>query len=273
MRIEAYLNRIGVEGPLSPDLETLRRVHRAHLLTIPYENLDVQFGRPLTTDPACAYAKLVEQGRGGWCYEMNGTLGWALGELGFKVTRLSAGNTRSGYRAPGRHLIIRVELEDGPWIADVGFGDGPVEPFALCSGDFEQEGFGFRIEAVDEPWTRVHNHVRGMSPCYDFIGDGPDEAELAAACHDLQTDPESPFVMNAVILRHTPGGRVSLIGRRLKRLSPLAAQISIIENADEYVTTLREVFGLHLPEAAGLWPRICARHEEIERAKAAAAKG
>jgi len=272
MRIEAYLNRIGVEGPLNPDLQTLRMLHRAHLLTVPYENLDVQFGRPVTTDLGEAYDKIVGRGRGGWCYEMNGVFGWALGELGYRVTRISAGNTRNTGTL-GTHLILRVDLDDGPWIADVGFGDGPIDPYPMQHASFDQEGFGFRLEPVADSGSRFHNHERGMSPFYDFIGKEPDEPTLAGTCHMLQTDPESPFVLNAVVLRHTPGGRVTLIGRRLRRISVADTTGSLVKSADEYVVILNEVFGLDLPGAASLWPRICARHEAIEQAKAQASKG
>ena len=93
-QLQAYLARIGLEGPVGADLATLDAIVRAHVQAIPFENLDVQLGRPLTTDPAAAFAKLVEARRGGWCYEHNGVLGAALSAIGFDVTRLSAGVMR-----------------------------------------------------------------------------------------------------------------------------------------------------------------------------------
>ena len=83
MRVDQYLARIGVTAPIRPDLETLRAIHRAHLLAISYENFDVLFNRPVTINIPAIYEKIVENRRGGWCYEMNGLLGWALQELGF----------------------------------------------------------------------------------------------------------------------------------------------------------------------------------------------
>src|SRR4051812_23247177 len=131
MNLQAYLARIGYQGDLSPTAETLRGIQRAHLLAIPYENLDVHLGRPLTLEPAVAYDKIVGQGRGGWCYEMNGLLGWALEEIGFSVTRLAGANRRGpgGSRVPGPHLVLRVDLDGETWIVDAGYGDGPIEPF------------------------------------------------------------------------------------------------------------------------------------------------
>src|SRR5690349_13822179 len=94
MQLSAYLDRIGYGGPVRADLATLKALHRAHLLTIPYENLDVQLGRRVTTDPADAYDKIVRRGRGGWCYEMNGLFAWALGEIGFSVIRMAGAANR-----------------------------------------------------------------------------------------------------------------------------------------------------------------------------------
>lgn len=72
MDVDAYLVRIGYEGRLEPTPETLYALHRAHLLAIPYENLDIHLGRPLTLSLPDIFDKLVTQKRGGWCFEMNG---------------------------------------------------------------------------------------------------------------------------------------------------------------------------------------------------------
>ena len=100
MDVQAYLDRIGFQGVPRPDLATLRALHRGHALAISYENLDVQLGRPMTTDPAAAFDKLVHGRRGGWCYEMNGVLGAVLSEIGFKVTRLAGGAYRASLCCP-----------------------------------------------------------------------------------------------------------------------------------------------------------------------------
>jgi len=79
VNLQSYLDRIAFLGHPRPDLDTLTRLHRGHVENIPYENLDVQFVRPVTRDPAAIFEKLVTRRRGGWCYEMNGLLGWAFG--------------------------------------------------------------------------------------------------------------------------------------------------------------------------------------------------
>src|SRR5262245_34213020 len=122
MKLAAYLDRIRFEGPVRPDLDTLRRVHLAHRLAVPFEDLDGQLLRPLTTSFPQAFDKIVTRRRGGWCYEQNGVLGWALQEMGFDVQRLSAGVMREklGDAQLGNHLCVLVML-DQPYLADVGF--------------------------------------------------------------------------------------------------------------------------------------------------------
>jgi N-hydroxyarylamine O-acetyltransferase len=88
MELHDYLKRVGYRGPIEPTLEVLRAVHRCHACNVPYENLDVIRQVPVDQDIERIFTKIVHDGRGGWCYEMNGLLGWALREIGFDVTRM-----------------------------------------------------------------------------------------------------------------------------------------------------------------------------------------
>jgi N-hydroxyarylamine O-acetyltransferase len=268
MTLAAYLDRIGHTGPVAADLATLRAVHRAHHFAIPYENLDVQLGRTVVTDPAAAFDKIVTRRRGGWCYEMNGLLGWALGEIGFKVTRMAGGVMRQvrGEEAVGNHLVLRIDL-DRPWLADVGFGDGPVDPYPIAEGPVDAGLFSYRLEQ-DDDWWRLHNHPAGGAPSFDFQLRPADEAVLSDRCQWLQTSPDSPFVQNAVVQRHRPDAILMLRGRSLRTLTTDGAKDRLIASADDYVATLRDDFALDLPEAASLWPAIVARHEALFEAAA-----
>ena len=265
MELAAYLDRVRFTGQARPDLATLRAVHRAHLLAIPYENLDVQLRRPVTTDPAAAFDKIVRHGRGGWCYEMNGLLGWALEEIGFSVTRMSGAVAREfrGDDAAGNHLILKVDLDGEAWIADAGFGDGPLGPFRIQSGAFRDGSYDFSLSVQPDGWWRMTNHPRGGAPSFDFRNEPADEAVLANKCHWLQTAPDSNFVLNAVVQRHRPEGLAILRGRTLRMLLPDGTPERLIGSADEFVDVLTTVFALDLPGAADLWPAICARHESL----------
>lgn len=276
MDIDAYLGRIGLTGRPPPTLEGLRALHRAHLAAIPYENFDVQLGRPVTIAVPAIYDKIVGRRRGGWCYEMNGLFGWALGELGFKVTRATGAVMRAaaGDAVIGNHLVLRVDLPEGVHLADVGFGDGPNEPFAVREGTFDSNGFPYAVERTGDGWWRLVNHPAGGAASFDFDPHPADETRLAAKCDELQTAETSVFVQNAVAFRQTPGAIDVLRGRVALRIRPDGTGKRLIENADDLVATLKDVFALDLPEAAGLWDKIAARHEQVmaerEAARAAA---
>ena len=262
--LNAYLSRIGFEGPVRPDRATLDALHRAHALAVAYENLDVQLGRRRTPAPNDAFDKIVS-GRGGWCYEMNGSLGLALQMIGFDVTRMAGGVVRSlvGDSQIGNHLVLRVNLPEGPVIADVGFGDGPLTPFDLKDHAFGDRGFDYRLEDLGEGWWRLHNHPGGGAPDFDFRAEPADEALLAERCQFLQTSETSIFVQNLFCFRHSPAGYAVLRGRVLRHVTAQGVEEVLIDSANDLVAQLRDVFGLDVPEAASLWDAILARHEVV----------
>jgi N-hydroxyarylamine O-acetyltransferase len=264
MKLQAYLDRIKFDGRARPDLDTLKRLHRGHVENIPYENLDVQFRRPVSRDPAAIFDKIVTRRRGGWCYEMNGLLSWALDEIGFKHTRMAGGVVRAlrGDEMIGNHLVLWVHLERD-YVADVGFGDGLIEPAPLAAGAIDNGVFQFRLENLGQAWWRFHNDLRGGAPSFDFELKRGDEALLDERCAWLQTSPESLFVQNAVAQRYQPGRFFRMAGPTLKTVRADSVDMHEIASATEYVETLDKVFGLALPEARDLWPRIQERHREV----------
>lgn len=196
---------------------------------------------------------------------MNGTFDWALDALGFRVTRATGAVMREamGAAAEGNHLVLRVDLADGPWLADVGFGDGPLEPIRLVEGDFTSHGFTYNLTRVDETWWRLRNHRSGAAPSFDFSVARADEDLLAQRCAFLQSAPDSIFVQNLICFRHHSTGYDALLGRELRHVRPQGVSTRVLESADELVLVLSETFNLDVPEAASLWPKICTRHKTV----------
>ena len=261
--LTSYLQRIGFTGEACADVETLRRVHRLHLEAIAYENLDVQLQRPLGFELSAHFDKLVDSKRGGWCYEMNGLMAWALERIGFRVTRLAGAVVRdtAGDASIGSHLALCVHL-DRRYLADVGFGDGLIEPTPIVEGAFRQDWFDFRLERLDEGWWRFHNQPHGGAPTFDFqLSDAP-AARLEERCRWLQTAPESGFVQNAVCQRYIDGELRILRGRVLKIVRDGASEQRTIESIRDYEQVLGEQFGIELPETQVLWDRVSVRHAE-----------
>jgi len=260
MELEGYLNRIGLTGPLEPTLATLTAIHRAHLLSISYENLDIHLGRRLDLDRGRIFDKLVNHRRGGWCYEMNGLLSWALERVGFDVT-LVAGAVRQdglGKDAEGNHLVLIVRL-DRPYVVDVGFGDGFLEPLPLEEGTYAQGWLEFRLERSGDRWV-VHNHQYGTAQKFDFTLEPKQLDDFAARCHELQTSPASGFVRKTVCQRITPDGIVTLRGAILQRVTVGGVAERTVDGPADYAELLDRVFGLAIPEVGQLWDRVWSRH-------------
>ena len=209
MNLQQYLDHVGFEGIARPDLDTLNRLHRAHLARVPYENLDVQLGRKIPLDVGASFEKIVVYRRGGWCYEMNGLLAWALEEIGFSLTRLAGAvlRSKSGDGAIGNHLALQVHLQEQEghdYLVDVGFGDGLIGPTPLVEGTFDQKPdsgsapLPYRLEQLDHEWWRFHNQPTSATRDFDFSLQPADPDALARRSTWLQTAEQSPFVLNAV---------------------------------------------------------------------------
>lgn len=257
-RLAAYLRRINYGGPLDPGIRTLRMLHRAHLLAISYENIDVLLGEHLPVDPADAFEKIVTRKRGGWCYEMNGLFAWALGELGFEVTLLgaAASRTRKGDLALMNHLALLVRLEK-PYLADVGFGNGFIVPLALEEGSHSDGRFSFSLARIDEGWWRFTNRP-SSGDTFDFqeVPYGLEAFEPKNTW--LQTSPESPFVRDLVCHRFTDAGVVTLRGAMLTTILPDEIREERAHSRDRLAEILRLQFDLQPPNVDQIWERVSA---------------
>jgi len=256
-QLAAYLARIGFAGIPRADLDTLTAIHRAHVESFAWNCIDAFVGRATGRDPAAAFVKIVEQGRGGWCYEMNGLLAAMLEAIGFRLTRLAAAVMRDelGEVSLGNHLMMIVHL-DRDYIADVGLGSGLVEPIPFAAGRTTQRGSDYALEPIAGGWWRFHNRPGVLPPYFDFSPDIHDEALLDGSCRWLQTDPASPFRQNLVVQRYTPHGLDSLVGRSLTRRDASGETQREIATAAELDTVLRERFGLSNIDTAAVWTGI-----------------
>jgi len=247
--IAAYLARIKYSGGTAPSAETLRALHRAHLFTVPFENLDISLHRPILIDETAILQKIVNLQRGGFCYELNGAFAWLLRALNFQVTLLSARVTKAnGDEGPEfDHLTLRVDLDE-PWLVDVGFGDSFVEPLLLSpgleqidpAGTFRLAGYAdrFRMERAesDSSWKAQ----------YSFSLQSRRLEEFAGMCHYHQTSPASSFTRHCTCSLATPEGRVTLADMKLIVTGRGQRSEKELESEEERLSTLREQFGIRL---------------------------
>ena len=159
---KTYLNRINYLGELKPTLEVLKDLQKSHLLSVPFENLDIHFNRPIELDPRKIYQKIVETNRGGFCYELNGLFYELLKSLGFKVKRISARvyDQTKGFGPEYDHLAIITRINETEYLADVGFGEFVFHPLKIELNKPQLDERGeFRVETYDNTYFQVSQKV------------------------------------------------------------------------------------------------------------------
>ena len=255
--VRAYLKRIGHTGSREPSGHTLRTLHRAHMLSVPFENLDIHIGRPIVCDVDCFLRKITEEHRGGFCYELNGAFAELLRALGFSVTLLSVRVARDdGTESPEfAHLALRVEIpnheDEGPWLADVGFGDSFLEPLRLETGvDQAQIGRVYRLSEIAGRFVMevlLPDAPGAWKRQYSFTLQPRRLEEFESMCAYQQTSPESHFTRQRICSRATPHGRVTLSDLKLIETTDGDRQERTLTSEAEWRATLNEVFRIGLP--------------------------
>lgn len=249
----AYLNRIGLSNQGAPSAEMLGALHEAHQQAVPFENLDIHRGVAISLNPDAIYAKIVEQHRGGFCYELNGLFAILLDNLGFAVTLLSARVTRAdgSFGPEFDHLVLRVDL-DQPWLVDVGFGDSFRRPLRLTPNAEQTDGLGRYRITTDGPNYVLQRHREDddWSAQYAFSLTPRRLDEFEAMCIVQQTSPESHFTQRRMTTLPTSTGRITLVDTMLITSGPDGREERHLADEDEAQAVLRERFGICLPEQA-----------------------
>ncbi|MAG30046.1 MAG: acetyltransferase [Deltaproteobacteria bacterium] len=269
MDLDAYLERIGFRAAVRPDEDTLFGLHAAHLAAIPYENLDLQLGQEKHLDETAFFERLVDERRGGWCYEMNGLFSRALREIGFTVEYVGGAVARDilGDAAIGNHMVLLVELGRA-FVADVGLGDGPTHPFPLEARSWSEAGFVYALERCDEGWWRFHNHRHGMAANFEFT-ETPRGLEWYREQNTLlQTVDRSPFVGWAIVIHRGPERVRALRDTTYLEIDGQAKHERSIDSGEQYAALLHQLLGRDLgSDAPRLWQKVAAR--AADRAAAA----
>jgi N-hydroxyarylamine O-acetyltransferase len=248
--LDAYLDRIGLPRPEAPTLGALRRLHAAHPAAIPFENLDILLGRGISLDLDRLRRKLVDQRRGGYCFEQNTLFLAVLRELGFAATAMEA-RVRAGATAvrPRTHMVLGVRLDEGDWLADVGFGgEGPREPVSMAAAGADDVLPGVAYRVVSEGRLRVLQMRTGSGwlDQYAFVPEGVEPIDLEIANWFTSTHPQSPFVRTLTAQRVAPDVRYILRYPAYTEIRDAGVRTREI-GRDELPGLLREVFLIDLP--------------------------
>ncbi|MEU3631263.1 arylamine N-acetyltransferase family protein [Streptomyces fradiae] len=278
-RVDAYLRRIGAERPDRPTEAALRELQLRHLEAVPFENLSVHLREDVVLDAAALVGKVVDRGRGGFCYELNGAFAALLRALGYRVELLQA-RVYGDDGHPGipyDHLALRVRAADGggrAWLTDVGFGDHSHFPLDLDErGEQEDPAGVFRIveapgpgpedgagegpeDGAGEDSGAATGTAAGADGDLDVVRDGRPRyrlerrpralADFAVGAWWHRTSPESPFTRSPVCSLLTGRGRVTLSGRRLITTEDGSRTERVLSGDGELLAVYRDRFGIRL---------------------------
>lgn len=261
--LAAYFDRIGWSGPVTPDRATLEAIAAHHPAAIPFENLDPLLGRPVDLSPDALVAKLIHGGRGGYCFEHNGLLKRVLETIGFRVTGLAArvlwSRPPEAEPAPRTHMLLRVDLAEGPVLIDVGFGGAvttgvldlvpdvvqptPHEPFRLV-----RDGADWLVQIrIGAEWRPTYR--------FDLTPQQPIDYELGNWW--TSTSPHSHFRSGLTVARSMPGRRLVLRGQDFA-VHPLGGTTErrTLSGPAETCDVLETTFGIRLPDRSALEKRL-----------------
>ncbi|AUX46280.1 acetyltransferase [Sorangium cellulosum] len=227
---ERYLSRLRLAAPPPPTERGLRDLHLAHLVHVPFENLDIHLGRPIDLAPQAVLGKVVTQGRGGFCYELNSAFAWLLERCGMHVELLQARVYKpdGSLGPPFDHLALRVTLGGERFLADVGFGASAWHPLRLdAAGPQSDPGGVFELRPVESEAGRAAGAVetwdlrRDGRAAYRLDGGTRKLDEFESMCVYHQTSPESHFTRRPLCTRLlADGGRVTITGSTLLMTAP-----------------------------------------------------
>jgi N-hydroxyarylamine O-acetyltransferase len=249
MDLAAYFRRIDYQGPREPSLRCLEALHLAHATQIPFENLDLQLGLPIHLDLEALQTKLVLGGRGGYCFEQNTLFAAVLARLGFRLDTLEArvrfGNPELSSRS---HMVLKVHLPEGEWLADVGFGgEGLLGPIPFGGQVFSCFGDSYRLA---EEGRRTVLKCLKPEGWFDFYVIEPEPAhpiDFIVGNHYTSTYPESRFVITLTAQLPGPEQRRILRNRVYTVLGGGQAEVRELRDPEELLQVLRDDFGLDFP--------------------------
>ena len=267
-RLSDYLARIGFQGTARADLATLSAIHAAHVDAIPFEGLDPYLGREVKLDLASVQEKILDRRRGGYCFEQNAMLRAALEQIGFAVTGLAA---RVRWMAlpdsplgPRTHMVLRVDLPEGPFLADVGFGACLIDrPIPLVAGVEHRTDMGtFRLTGTAGLFALSARQRTAWRPAYVFTLEPAQQSDYELGNYFTSTSPRALFTGTLVMERLARDRRYRLIDRRfvteLRDGEPAAERE--LASAGELAQVLEEVFRITAPvPAAQIFARTQAR--------------
>ena len=260
-----YLGRLGYRTPPSPTLETLQALQLRHTSAFAFETIDTLLRRPVPVDLPTLERKLLGDGRGGYCFELNRLFLALLQHLGFEATAL-AGRVIEGDAPLARtHLLLLVKVDGEPYAVDVGFGGMvPTAPLRLHGEEPQATPHEpYRIVATADGYllrTQVLGQWRDL---YTFDLQRQLDIDLEMGSWYVSTHPGSPFIGQLRAAR-TDGPQVRKTLRdgsfAIHRIGAPSERHELAD-AEAVLRVLQEELGLRVPPGPALRDALQARLE------------
>ena len=249
MDIKAYLNRIGIKKISEPSLIFLTELQNSHLLSIPFEDLDIPDRNRIEPDLNKIYNKIILTKRGGFCYELNGLFHWLLTSLGFKVDMLSARvfNSQKNYYGPEfDHMTLLVHI-DKDYLVDVGFGDSFRRPIEMPDGETEDVSGYYRLSIKEDRLIELlKKEDNDFLRQYCFTTNPQKFKDYKEMCAFHQDSPASHFRTRMLCTIATEKGRITLSNNSLTITENGVKTKTDFTDANEFYILLNKYFGINL---------------------------
>lgn len=245
-----YLKRIGLEKKdLPPTFENLCLLQRLHLLSVPFENLDIHFGKKIELENS--FNKVVFLRRGGFCYELNGLFCQLLQGLGYSTQIISGriyNKAKKNYPPEFDHMALIVEMSNRKYLVDVGNGEFAFHPLKVELNILQMDPRGeFIIENADGDNLLVSKMTdNDKTPQYLFTLKSRTVAEFLPMLHYQQTSPDSHFVQKRLCTLPTENGRVTISGNSIKFKNGETVKEELLESEAAFQKALLDHFCINL---------------------------
>ena len=250
MELQSYLNRIGINKIKAPSFEFLNELQNYHLLSIPFEDLDIPEKR-IELDLNSIYEKIIPTKRGGFCYELNGLFHWLLTSLGFKIDMLSArvfNSEKNEFGPEFDHMTLLVQFPkiDKYYLADVGFGDSFRIPIDIAGGEVNDVSGHYRIKRGNNSLELQLENQNSWLTQYSFSLSPRKLTDYKQMCDFQQDSPVSHFRTRMLCTIATTTGRITLSNNSLTITEGRSKNKITFEGKEEFNSYLKNYFDIEL---------------------------
>jgi N-hydroxyarylamine O-acetyltransferase len=255
MNLAAYFERIGYTGTNSPTLENLRKLQTAHLMAVPFENLNLHIPREIILDEKLLFAKIVNEKRGGYCFEQNGLFSAILREMGYDVQRIESvmyNHETQRFSVTMCHMGLMVTIEGKRHLVDV--ASNFLEPLDIDNREIQTQKTGrFQIQYDGEKYS-LHSQLNGAEKLlltYIFFTVPHDLEDYEPANDYMQHSQHSSFTQKRVCTQLKANGRYTLSDRLFVYTDWNGVREErLIESEEQFHALLAEHFGIRLQTQA-----------------------